>query len=1193
MKIDKNETTQKKTDPIVLLNKPITSRNEDIFGYQIHADSLAAAIDAGAQMIAVTSPFGAGKSSVIQLFKEQNENTRIVNISMWSHLCDNGGSKEVDTIDLHCNFLYQLVSQLAPAKGEYISRRLNKAYGLLKIHTGKKRFWILALVSLVLFIAGYIFPEVLGIGFPVLFGDAAVWNSLIMLASIICLVIVIGYAEIVFSSSKSEGSRKIEANEIIELYKKYVLKEQAGDKKLVFVIEDLDRTDKHSCVIEFLKELRKYYIQEEKKISKKDDADRDVKKDVPVVFIVNVKQESELFSEAETYKEKEHESLYAKLFDYILNIQTINIDDYETILNSMLQQNESSIRERKLDVQGSLISIPGMQWIIRGKNYGIRDIKDRLNKAFLIYDSICERFPKSPVEFEKCAVVAYLTTAFEHDFIKTDDRVFGELIEAFLQNNLTKEFCQKKLPNCSEDYIDVIMDLVGAKHIDSRYRMYFYNYPKNSSILSHDELAVQNAILYGDSVDGLDQMTVRVANNNPAVIENAFQRIKHLKLPLRDVIFKTESLYIEALRCAEQEVYEWIENLDYSQSAFEKTSTQLMSLLSFDAKRFVFNEQNARSFCDVFEKCMTEENLLKFRQKLCRNLPSEMRWYNSLFTGVHNIITITELDCIPLEDALALIDVEKDDYATRYLTYVVERYKKEDNTSVLKEDVCQFLRDSLGRFSDSELAPVLLDFMAFNCEIVPEFEDVIIHLLKSPNISKTEKDSVFKSYQEILNHLAEGCISENTFENISQINIHKGYTQHIANALYDAGYVIDSILVSLNNGDKVDFMRQNSIHEVEKHVEWLLSEKEAFQLIRWSVLKTKDINIIRQYAFLFSESCPVVTKQEFNMLKTFRDDEMAMSLIPPALVSDAEMEMLAKFFCRCFQQNTTAFKILMYISKFDPTIAKETFSMLDFDNSIKYSTFAADKKTKIKTAFWEIFELENATEKIAYMNITRFMDSVFEDELQGALESTESLGKGYIEAVNNCNNSTITATTIRCICCLSKIYALKPKVTERLFAMKKYRIYVISKMLHNRKFVLDDRERMDILWSTYMAIFTEATSESVKKYMCDNIAFLEEMMVRKAYLDFTTKTILRLTVIKQDAELITHIMTYGETFALTYFTQINGFKDATAAKTFVDLVSESKLLIKSQELYNHTHEKLINSALKAKYTNARKKKDNL
>ena len=70
-------------------------------------------------------------------------------------------------------------------------------------------------------------------------------------------------------------------------------------------------------------------------------------------------------------------------------------------------------------------------------------------------------------------------------------------------------------------------------------------------------------------------------------------------------------------------------------------------------------------------------------------------------------------------------------------------------------------------------------------------------------------------------------------------------------------------------------------------------------------------------------------------------------------------------------------------------------------------------------------------------------------------------------------------------------------------------------------------------------------------------------------------------------------MTYGETFALTYFTQINGFKDATAAKTFVDLVSESKLLIKSQELYNHTHEKLINSALKAKYTKARKKKDNL
>lgn len=129
---DKNIHTP---NSLVFLNTPIHDEANDILGFQSHVDDLQAAIDANAQMIAITSPFGAGKSSVTELLRTQKDNQRVVNVSMWSHLCkksdDTIGNQ---TIELHRSFLYQIVSNLSSKNGSYISRRLSKNYGLLKLH---------------------------------------------------------------------------------------------------------------------------------------------------------------------------------------------------------------------------------------------------------------------------------------------------------------------------------------------------------------------------------------------------------------------------------------------------------------------------------------------------------------------------------------------------------------------------------------------------------------------------------------------------------------------------------------------------------------------------------------------------------------------------------------------------------------------------------------------------------------------------------------------------------------------------------------------------------------------------------------------------------------------------------------------------------------------------------------------------
>ena len=76
-----------------------------------------------------------------------------------------------------------------------------------------------------------------------------------LVASIVLFVISVWRSEILFSSRKSEGQRLTTPSDIIDVYKKYVLKCNEAEHYVV-VIEDLDRTDNNELVVTFLKELR-------------------------------------------------------------------------------------------------------------------------------------------------------------------------------------------------------------------------------------------------------------------------------------------------------------------------------------------------------------------------------------------------------------------------------------------------------------------------------------------------------------------------------------------------------------------------------------------------------------------------------------------------------------------------------------------------------------------------------------------------------------------------------------------------------------------------------------------------------------------------------------------------------------------------------------------------------------------------
>ena len=79
--------TQTDKEELLFLNTPVSDAKQDVIGVNKYVDKLNAAIDAGAQMIAITAPFGAGKTSVVELLekkRKEKDQEKIIKISMWS-----------------------------------------------------------------------------------------------------------------------------------------------------------------------------------------------------------------------------------------------------------------------------------------------------------------------------------------------------------------------------------------------------------------------------------------------------------------------------------------------------------------------------------------------------------------------------------------------------------------------------------------------------------------------------------------------------------------------------------------------------------------------------------------------------------------------------------------------------------------------------------------------------------------------------------------------------------------------------------------------------------------------------------------------------------------------------------------------------------------------------------------------------
>lgn len=1211
-------------DDMIFLSNSIEDSEKDIIGFNTYVEKLNSAIDKNVQMIAITSPFGSGKTSIIELLRKKratNDNEKFLFVQMWSEL--NASNIENNTCELHKNLLYQIACGISKRKGTYINRRLSNNYGLLKLHVNRTKYLISLIIAILSSGLGWLIKEQSDIVLkylPCLEKVIQYLPVLSFIVAIVLLIIVLTGAEIIFSSKQSESQRVVEADEIIDLYRNEIVNKK--DEKYIVVIEDLDRTNDGDAVIHFLKELRKYYIISDT-----------INSDNNVVFIVNIKPESILNQETKEKRNKlcktdieeedghvqetntithnEQDSLYAKLFDYVLNLQTINITDYDTILCGLLGENKVYLQTRLLvSPTEKLSDIPGMQWMIRGQHLGIREIKNRLNIASVIFETLRERFPRKldGIEFQKCAAAAYVMTEFELEFSKTDDKAFEELNKLYLLKNLNFEEAKKVLFVNNDKYISTIVELVEAKLISEDYRMYYYNYPKNSVIYNGDETNIQNAILYGTPCKHFELVAKKVVDSNSDIVEKTINKVKQLGLPLPQIVIKNESLFLNALKHEYSYVLETLNKIKDTDATLNKNITNIIDILKYDKDRNIYTSKTISDFCGCWENVFEESHLVSLREAICTFFGKEIQMYKQLFLGEHSAITTKEMSLLSFQDALELLNVESKNFSVSHLKYIVNRYKEEAETrELVANKICEILIYACNVFASKEIVEDILEYMFVSGEVIEELEETVWELLKEEPID-TESDEeesgitferqneIFQKYKQVINSVPVNNISESVLKHINAVDDFDNpydYTTEISDWLFEHGYHFMSVLVKLNSDSSIDFSNENIVKGIRENCSWAEKHKKIFLELRKKILLCAE-NIF-DYQFYFSSAFPLMTKEEFLLLTNNKNVTIlnVLTFFSSDIINDEAVEYISKYFNKKFINHPEAAKALLALAKYSSEIVKSFFEKIDFSHAFLYYKFARSNKNKIKNEFYELLELDTYEGKLKFMENTKFLDEKFEDELVG--NTDENMENRYAKLVNRrLAPNVIGSSTIEMLKSFNSYYSFSnySGVNEKLFEHEEYEYYVVSTTQYSKKFVMETGERLEKIWPTYIEIFTNPSrlSQTVS-YMRANEEFLGKVMTSGIYTDFSENAIEQLSSIAQDAQLVEHIFSRGSVFAIKYFTAMKfGFVDDKAAGKYIELLGleSNKQILKSDAVRNNIYDKLVDPVLKRKYTNLRK-----
>jgi hypothetical protein len=1207
----KPKLSEDKIHPIIFKNSPINDEKEDVFGFSTQIDIIDEAIKNDSTLIGIIGDYGSGKSTLTELcdVKLCKKYGKAIRINLWDTFNETNTTQAADVNIFLRSFLYQLAQSNKKANtnfARYINERQSKNFGKLTLTMASK--WALlpfalAGIFFVLFFTAtndqvfFAFSDFLkekGIVKDITFLNfIKAMSYFVLFIGVICVYIGIKIGAFVFSLWDSQGKILPEAGDVFENYERIINRLiKPWTKKQIIYIEDLDRINSKNLIIPCLKELYRFAnilppLQKMK-----------------IVFIVSLKSESSLQEENIHGKDDNNvnntNTLYSKIFDYTLWIKPFHYENVSDIVWHILNT-KSTIISKLIGGELSKGLLHELRWILIGENLTIREIKDRLNAVFTLYQTIKTRdFKGSSVDIGKCCASVYLQRAYSSDYEKLlkHEKNLAELIrQCYLYQKNDLEPIAKIITetlggikfNHSEQFLQVLSNMIFDRDIDEDLMMYFYNYPKNSYIKNIDEKDIVDYIHaskeYKKDIQLPEKINRVITQKAGKVIRDSIDELKNNDISCPHIILEYNQLFCFTILSHKEIILDALKEL--SKNILKNpigVSSALGRVLFYDFEENIKNEI-INSMAKIIHDNLignAEADIINARLQIIENAKEYIELFRDIFVSTKMpIISLSEIESIGSNTTkLNLININlisKNNYKDLFIK--INSLDLNDEEYKIAENI--YLNTSnMESFSAIQL--ILLNFLSKN----KQYNSQLISIVLKNDFSDTEKEKLCLYLQEI--DLSRFTMEELT--KIDNLNLTK-FTNMEVILFFEKTSLLKSALLSrsaLNKIDDFDFTQDGVVEKlIDFAAEFNKDYPDYFLSIRLAAIRQLKTNNPKFYK-LFINSYPLIRDIEleyignndndlyFYMNHSEINDDNCVLLSNYCNKMHFEKNSLFNFFTNLFESDDEDEN---YIGDID--IIKIVLSSINFKD-IHFESMTDEQQKELSKIFEPAYNLTSAIGCIEFMEtINCLLPELEKTVLQGA-KNNEIEYSQYLDLLNDIQKPT--NTTLNNMKNIPVNQPLSPLITEWLHKNNYFMPYLVGKSLYDNNIPIDST--IPIL-SYYNALIH---SEKFAMLCFERKDILFEF-ARNKVLDKNLKDscLINFYTIRQPIFLIIFILErlHDKTEEIKkYLHSIADIDTEQEANEFIDVITDKKYieLLYDKDLFYCIYHKMWNKTMKQKLT---------
>ena len=1150
--------------PIVFVNNPIKSAEDDVIGFLDQVEMISCAIDDGeASMIGVIADYGTGKSSITEMLKDKYVKAGYpepIKINMWDSLSESNNSQNNNQVsDLTKSFLFQLANGHDGKLGSYVNKLLSKNYGIISFASNHfKRLFTCFILSAICFVL-YKISGVSGTGIMQHLPDwcnvASSWfkllSPILILASAVLAIFGIKDISVAFSHWKMTNTKSPEINDIFDIYR--IIADEicpSKSKKQLVFIDDLDRIGSKEVVVSFLKELYRFQDSICDKKSK-------------FVFIVSVMPESNLLRGDQG---GENSNVFSKIFDTTLYLKPIHFDDYDSILLQLIKGNDNKKQAlEKLIGENIDEHLPdAFKWIKRGSNLTLRDLKERLNQAIAIMVSLVNKSyaGNSAADFQACTAVAYLESAFPDDYYRLikNEVHFAEFIKKSLpiinesSENDDKQLIQKfnatfEGEAFSEKFKTELCMLIFAGIFDDDFRMYFYTYPKGSHIKTTAEREICDYILFPDQRNDYSGLSDAVSQafetgNNTTVrqaisVSSSFPRVllENNTLFAVSAEISQEKLFYAFKRCC-------IEKLDSENKDIEIWKRVL--LLSNPQRQYFID-----SICSTLIGINTDDNFLKFRKKLILAFANEILSFSNVFIG-DEVPIITSEEVYTINNQLTSIQlINTNKLSAETYDYIVQLLLF---SSLIEKDKSAFDKALIifGLYSDifgEEISDDAFKFLEINHYLDDETFEVIYQ-----NIEDT-------SLADYINAFNPAELSDEYLSCLNQKCLSNGLSDELLSIMVNKSLLATPLSHYANQG------RLRYVDIFESSAEQIIDDCEVINakypdLIVRIRAEAYLIRGISAYLGLYRTPYPLMTENEYV---NEGDVEKAISLIDVRRIDDNNFEQVTTIHLKSYNQDELMLLLLTLFDNnnedsLDSSVKSELVNMLDFAK-LGFKQLDFSQRNEIFSLISDVLSFPDNNEIIEFL---KNVDCFIPDLEERITDDDEEYSK-LIKSFDEFTDVSTEWLDEHCITC-----DLSEKLCDKLFDSKDYINYIIASTLRIGSLKIVDT----IPFENYLEVYKD--SDELFNIMSSDLDFLERFQQQADFSEFDMTHITPAYHAKQHERFFSYIDNLTPEEKKLYYMSFGKFSSLNDSKLFRKLVcrEDNMELLGDYKIYDHIKEQL-------------------